>query len=39
MSNTLNWNDATVDYGLLEKVNPVFNTAKMLSRIIWSVTS
>ena len=29
MSNTLNWNDATVDYGLLEKVNPVFNTAKM----------
>ena len=29
MSNTLNWNDTTVDYGLLEKVNPVFNTAKM----------
>ena len=29
MHNTLNWNDATVDYGLLEKVNPVFNTAKM----------
>ena len=29
MSNTLNWNDAIVDYGLLEKVNPVFNTAKM----------
>ena len=24
-----NWNDATVDYALLEKVNPVFNTAKM----------
>ena len=29
MHNTLNWNDTTVDYGLLEKVNPVFNTAKM----------
>ena len=29
MSNPLNWNDAIVDYGLLEKVNPVFNTAKM----------
>ena len=26
---TLNWNNAAVDYGLLEKVNPVFNTAKM----------
>ena len=29
MHNTLNWNDAAVDYALLEKVNPVFNTAKM----------
>ena len=29
MKNTWNWSDATVDYGLLEKVNPVFNTAKM----------
>ena len=29
MNNTWNWNDATVDYALLEKVNPVFNTAKM----------
>ena len=29
MNSTLNWNDATVDYALLEKVNPVFNTAKM----------
>jgi Anti-anti-sigma regulatory factor (antagonist of anti-sigma factor) len=29
MENTWNWNDATVDYALLEKVNPVFNTAKM----------
>ena len=29
MNNTLNWDDATVDYALLEKVNPVFNTAKM----------
>ena len=29
MSNMPNWNDAAVDYALLEKVNPVFNTAKM----------
>lgn len=29
MNNTLNWSDTTVDYALLEKVNPVFNTAKM----------
>ena len=29
MKNTWNWSDAAVDYGLLEKVNPVFNTAKM----------
>ena len=29
MKNTWNWNDAAVDYALLEKVNPVFNTAKM----------
>jgi len=29
MNNTWNWNDAAVDYSLLEKVNPVFNTAKM----------
>ena len=29
MNSTLNWDDATVDYALLEKVNPVFNTAKM----------
>ena len=29
MDNTWNWNDAAVDYALLEKVNPVFNTAKM----------
>ena len=29
MKNTRNWSDAAVDYGLLEKVNPVFNTAKM----------
>ncbi len=29
MNNTWNWNDAAVDYALLEKVNPVFNTAKM----------
>ena len=29
MNNTLNWNDAAVDNALLEKVNPVFNTAKM----------
>ena len=28
MNNTWNWNDTTVDYALLEKVNPVFNTAK-----------
>ncbi len=29
MQNTWNWSDAVVDYALLEKVNPVFNTAKM----------
>ena len=29
MSNMWNWNDAAVDYAVLEKVNPVFNTAKM----------
>ena len=29
MSNAWNWNDTNVDYDLLEKVNPVFNTAKM----------
>lgn len=29
MNNTWNWSDAKVDYALLEKVNPVFNTAKM----------
>ena len=29
MQNTWNLNDAAVDYALLEKVNPVFNTAKM----------
>ena len=29
MKDTWNWNDTTVDYALLEKVNPVFNTAKM----------
>ena len=29
MSDMPNWNDAAVDYALLEKVNPVFNTAKM----------
>ena len=29
MKNTWNWNDATLDQALLEKVNPVFNTAKM----------
>ena len=29
MKNTWAWNDAAVDYELLEKVNPVFNTAKM----------
>ena len=29
MSNIWNWNDGAVDYALLEKVNPVFNTAKM----------
>ena len=29
MDNTWNWNDAVDDYALLEKVNPVFNTAKM----------
>lgn len=29
MQNTWNWNDAAVDDALLEKVNPVFNTARM----------
>ena len=29
MENTWNWDKTTVDYSLLEKVNPVFNTAKM----------
>ena len=29
MNKSWNWNDAAVDYALLEKVNPVFNTAKM----------
>ena len=29
MSNPMNWNDANVDFALLEKVNPVFQTAKM----------
>ena len=29
MENTWNWDKTDVDYSLLEKVNPVFNTAKM----------
>ena len=29
MENTWNWDNTDVDYSLLEKVNPVFNTAKM----------
>ena len=29
MENTWTWNDPAIDYALLEKVNPVFNTAKM----------
>ena len=29
MNDTWNWNEAAEDYALLEKVNPVFNTAKM----------
>ncbi len=29
MENTWSWDNPTVDYTLLEKVNPVFNTAKM----------
>ena len=29
MENTWNWDEASVDLTLLEKVNPVFNTAKM----------
>ena len=29
MDNSRNWSDAAVDYALLEKVNPVFNTARM----------
>lgn len=29
MENTWSWDNTTVDYTLLEKVNPVFNTAKM----------
>ena len=29
MKNIWNWNNASVDFALLEKVNPVFNTAKM----------
>lgn len=29
MDNAWDWNDAAVDYALLEKVNPVFNTGKM----------
>lgn len=29
MENTWNWDKPDVDYSLLEKVNPVFNTAKM----------
>ena len=29
MENTWNWENADIDYTLLEKVNPVFNTAKM----------
>ena len=29
MSNPMNWNDVNVDFALLEKVNPVFQTAKM----------
>ena len=29
MENTWSWDNTAVDYTLLEKVNPVFNTAKM----------
>ena len=29
MENTSFWDNTAVDYTLLEKVNPVFNTAKM----------
>lgn len=29
MENTWSWDKTAVDYALLEKVNPVFNTAKM----------
>ena len=29
MENTWNWDKTDVDYSLLEKVNPVFNTARM----------
>ena len=29
MENTWSWDDTAVDYALLERVNPVFNTAKM----------
>ena len=29
MNNPMDWNEANMDFALLERVNPVFQTAKM----------